>query len=97
MGFTNIFDNGENILKAEGVLDINEAAEFRDMVLSCIGKGDFVLDLEDVAFCDLAGLQIICSAEKTVKSKGGHLIIRNLSESVVSAYEAAAIGPGKTV
>jgi anti-sigma B factor antagonist len=85
-------DHGTVIVRPRGDrLDIEEAAEFRGMLLSLIEQGhrQLVIDLADVTFIDSSGLGALVSALKTLKrsSSGGDVRLARVQAPMVSLLE----------
>ncbi|MBN1931969.1 MAG: STAS domain-containing protein [Desulfobacterales bacterium] len=89
MGFTLEEKNEQALLKIEGALTIYEVASLRHELLMCFENyNDLVLDLSNTNDLDTAGIQLICSAQKTAKQTGKTLKITNVSKCF---YEAASL------
>jgi anti-anti-sigma regulatory factor len=53
--------------------------------------GDLVLDLSQVEKCDCAGLQLLCSAQKSAVMSGRHIRIIYCSQAILAAAEAIGL------
>ena len=72
-------------LKIEGNLDIQHAEAVHKLLLSQPLASARVLDLSAVAACDLTGIQLLLSAQKTVLASGGVFSISAYSPAVAAA------------
>jgi anti-sigma B factor antagonist len=84
--------DGATIVRPSGDrLDIEVAAEFRNVLLSLIDQGHrhLVVDLKDVTFIDSSGLGALVSALKTIKrgSGSGDVRLARVQPPVVSLLE----------
>lgn len=87
-------DNGKTLLKIEGPIDIHETCTLKDTLIDSLATGDILLDLESVSECDLAGIQLLCSASRSAGIRGRTIEITGISESVIQACESAAVKIG---
>lgn len=84
------------LLKVTGSMSIYEAAALREAMLAAIdGPEGLTLDLGDVAECDTAGVQLLCSAHITARNRGKSFHIRSLSEAVAEAMEGVGLPPSE--
>jgi anti-anti-sigma factor len=83
-------DENSGVVRIQGALSIGEVAEMREALCHSLSeKSNLVLDLSAVESCDTAALQLLCSARKTVDSRGQVRLV-GLCGAVVNA--AAALG-----
>ncbi len=62
-------DKNSFSLHLSGQIDIIHAESIKDSLLSALKEGkNLVIDLEKIEGIDLAGLQLLCAAEKTAKA-----------------------------
>jgi anti-anti-sigma regulatory factor len=75
----------------EGELTIQRANELRELLLAKLPVGDLIdLDLKRVSAIDIAGIQLLCSAHRTVKHGGGDIRIAvQPPESIVNSMRKA--------
>ncbi len=67
---------GRNTLCVSGSLTVRYISEFRERLLKlCDQDRDIVLNVQDVTEVDLSGLQVLCSAGKSLKEQGRKMII----------------------
>lgn len=71
-------------------LDLAHASAVRDELLARLATGSTVLDLADVASCDLAGLQLLWAARASAQAHGRGFAVTNPSPATLAA--AAAFG-----
>ena len=61
-----------------GDIDLLTAPDLRDEVLAAAERSDTViLDLEQVQFMDSPGLGILVYADKVLRERGSHLVLRS--------------------
>jgi anti-sigma B factor antagonist len=66
------------ILVLTGDIDLQTAPDLRDEVLAAAERSKTViLDLEQVQFMDSPGLGILVYADKVLKERGSHLVLRS--------------------
>ena len=72
-------------LKIEGNLDIQHAEAVHKLLLSQPAASSKVLDLSAVAACDLTGIQLLLSAQKTAIAAGEKFSVSAYSPAVAAA------------
>jgi len=83
---------GEVLVKVEGELTIQSAAQWRQCFASSLeGAAAVAVDLGAIEDCDTAGLQLLCSFRKTAASMGLAYRIEVPSAAVESAAAAAGL------
>jgi len=82
-------------LRLEGALDIQHAAAHHTTLSGWLAQSvpAFALDLSAVTACDSAGLQLLCSARRSVLSAGRTWRLVHPSEPVLRACAEVAIKP----
>lgn len=77
--------NGEvEVYKIEGDLTVYRVAELREGILPfSSGANKITVDLQGVAECDAAGLQLLISLKKTVEEAGKEFLMMHSPNSVV--------------
>jgi len=96
MDLTKRQEKGQMSIKVRGAMTIYEASALRKELLECLEDHDsLVLDLEEVSNCDTAGVQVICSAIKTVTDAGKTFSVRAVSAEVVQAAFRAGLDANK--
>jgi anti-anti-sigma factor len=73
-------------LEVAGELDLSTAALLESRVRAC-GAGPVVLDLQQVSFMDSRGLLALLEAQRALRSRGGDLVLGELSVSVRRVLE----------
>ncbi|MEV4750329.1 STAS domain-containing protein [Streptosporangium sp. NPDC049248] len=65
------------LLSLAGELDYTNAERFRHDLRQAIGqdRGDLVMDLADLTFCDSTGIQEFLNARKIVQDRGGNIVL----------------------
>ncbi|MEU0482978.1 STAS domain-containing protein [Streptosporangium sp. NPDC006013] len=67
------------LLSLAGELDYTNAERFRHDLHQAIGqdRGDLVIDLTDLTFCDSTGIQEFLNTRKIVQDRGGSIALAN--------------------
>jgi anti-sigma B factor antagonist len=78
-----------NIVSFIGSLDTNTSGDAETYLIKLIDDGlqKLIIDLESLAYISSAGLRILLSATKLIKSKGGKCHISNLNETVQEVFD----------
>lgn len=68
------------LLALAGELDYTNTERFRHDLQQAIGqgRGDLVMDLTELTFCDSTGIQAFLNTRKTVQDRGGNIVLVNL-------------------
>ncbi|GBC60706.1 anti-sigma factor antagonist [Desulfonema ishimotonii] len=96
MSFETDKKEGEMLVRIDGGMTVADAAAIRDKLVACFDSCEsLIADLRDVADCDAAGVQLICSAHKTADATGKRFAVVNASEAVIKAVARAGLHPEK--
>lgn len=81
------------VVTVEGRIDSATASEFEDALneFTQQGKNNIVLDLSEVDFISSAGLRVLVTARKAVKSAGGDIVFAESSDQVLETLEIAGL------
>jgi anti-anti-sigma factor len=81
------------VITVEGRIDSATAADFEDALNDFTeqGKNNIVLDLSEVDFISSAGLRVLVTTRKAVKSAGGDIVLASSSEQVQETLEIAGL------
>jgi anti-anti-sigma factor len=81
------------VVTVSGRIDSATAGEFEDALnqFTAQGKNNIILDLSDVDFISSAGLRVLVTARKAVKSAGGDIVFAESSEQVLETLEIAGL------
>jgi len=80
------------LLRVEGELTIYEAGSVRDALIEAFDRGVFMdLDLDSVASCDTAGLQLLCAARKTALEENLTFRVTGTSDAVLEVLKHAGM------
>ncbi|MGD2163117.1 MAG: STAS domain-containing protein [Anaerolineales bacterium] len=81
------------VVSVSGRIDSATAGEFEDVLneFTQHGKNNLVLDLSEVDFISSAGLRVLVTARKAVKSAGGEIVFADSSEQVIETLEIAGL------
>ena len=83
-------------LKIDEEMTIYQAGEICDRMKECFNKYDgLILDFSSTIMCDAAGIQLICSAQKTAEAMKKIFSVVNASEAVINAVARAGMHPEK--
>jgi anti-sigma B factor antagonist len=76
-------EGGDTVLTVRGEIDLSVAARFAQELEATIDttSSPAVVDLEDVAFIDSAGVRELVKAHRRALDRGGDLVLRNPSEA----------------
>jgi len=68
-------DNGVNIVKVSGEIDVFSSPRLREMLLDVIDKGPLrlVVDLSDVTFLDSTGLGVLVGIYHRLRARNGSM------------------------
>ena len=87
MNITKTIENNKLTLGIEGRLDTNTSPALLDEFNGASeGISDVVIDLSKLEYISSAGLRVLLSIEKAVKSKG-NLTVTNVSDEVMEVFE----------
>jgi anti-anti-sigma factor len=82
------------LLRLDSSLTIYRADELKRKLMNLLKDCDLLeLDIRDVNECDAAGLQLLCSAKKTVVEAGKKLIIAGSSKTIDDVMDRTGIAP----
>jgi anti-anti-sigma factor len=73
------------VVRPVGEIDLAAADEFRATILEALDEGptdDLAIDFSEVTFLDSSGLNVIATALKEARSRGGRLVLAGSSERV---------------
>lgn len=75
-------------ISIEGRVDTSSSPDLQNAVLLAFQKtSKLILDFTQVAYISSAGLRALLIGQKTANSKGGSLIITNVSPVVMEVFE----------
>lgn len=81
-------------MKIAGRLDIYSANDITDALAECLATHpELLLDLSDVESCDIAGVQLICSAQKSAAASHKAFLLTAASPQVTRACADAGLSP----
>ena len=82
-----------SVVSVTGRIDSATAREFESDLndLTSKGKNNIVLDLGEVDFISSAGLRVLVTTRKAVRSAGGNLVLANPSQRVKETLEIAGL------
>lgn len=81
-------DNGDKLVLAiEGRVDTNTAPTLQEAILAAFQKNNNIeINFLDVAYVSSAGLRALLIGQKTAQSKGGSMVITNVSDTVMEVF-----------
>ncbi len=92
MGFTREARDGRVQLKVEGQMTVMVALELRDQLAECFESYEgVILDLEGAESCDMAGVQLLCSARRTAFETGKEFSVTGASSAVMESVSLAGL------
>lgn len=75
-------------LLLNGKLDVMTSPELEKTLETCLdGITDLTFDLKDLVYISSAGLRVILCAQDKMDEKDGKMIIRNVGEVVLEAFQ----------
>ncbi len=82
-----------SVVTVTGRIDSATARDFESELndLTSKGKNNIVLDLGEVDFISSAGLRVLVTTRKAVRSAGGNLVLAGPSERVKETLEIAGL------
>lgn len=86
--------NGRFELGVSGELDLSTAEELRSAVEARLDGetvAEVVLDMASVSFIDSSGLNTLIAVQRSVRERGGRLVVRAPSRTVRRLFEITAI------
>lgn len=89
MKIEKIEENGLDILRVGGTLDLQHVAAFRQQVGGLLKKGQvrIIFDLEELEFIDSAGLEALLSTLVTAKKIGGFVALAGVRKTVARVFQ----------
>ncbi|HAE39153.1 MAG TPA: hypothetical protein DCG57_11020 [Candidatus Riflebacteria bacterium] len=82
-------ENGLEILKIIGTLDLQHVSEFKQQVSGLLknGQANIIFDLENLEFIDSAGLEAFLSTLVTARKIGGFVALAGVKKTVARVFE----------
>lgn len=82
-------------IQLEEKIHVPEATELREALLSEVeaGSDQFVLDLSHTTFLDSAGLGVLVTLSKRLRSVNGTVTIQGASKSIKELFDLTKISP----
>ena len=82
--------SGKSIISARGELSIWTAAELKSALVGKIeAGGPLILDLREIEFIDITGLQLLCSAHRSCVARGAGLTVGETSRALADTARLA--------
>jgi anti-anti-sigma factor len=79
---------GKTVFALTGRLDTVTAPDLEKALIPAFDENkDIVLNFKDLVYISSAGLRVILVASKAAKSKGGSLVLTNMSDGVREVFE----------
>ncbi|MBA2174648.1 STAS domain-containing protein [Halobacillus locisalis] len=87
--------NHSTTIRLEDQIHVQEAAELRETLLSEVeaGRDQFVLDLSRTTFLDSAGLGVLVTLSKRLRSVNGTATIVGASKPIRELFDLTKISP----
>ena len=92
-------ENGDKLtLQIEGRVDTNTSAQLQDAILEAFrASKHVVLDLVQVVYVSSAGLRALLIGQKTATSKGGSMVLVNVSPTVKTVLDSVGFSKILTI
>ena len=88
MNITKMLDDDRLIIKLNGRLDTNTAPELEEILKKDLtGVTDLTLDFNDLVYISSAGLRVVLSTQKLMKTQG-NMTIENVNDLIMEVFEA---------
>lgn len=88
MTITKTQENGTLILNINGRLDTSTASKLHDELIPAFDETkEIMLDFTGLVYVSSAGLRVLLMAQKTAKSKGASVKLRNVSPDIIEVLE----------
>lgn len=95
MTFTREVKDGCAVLRIEEAITVSEATALRDEMVACLTAYDgLILDLNEVSICDIAGIQLLCSARLSAQDTEKRFHVIGPSEAFADSLARAGFDPG---
>lgn len=92
MKITEIKEDGYIILQIEGRVDTITAPDLQDAILLGFQKmKNMELDFKNVEYVSSAGLRALLLGYKTATSKGGSMILKHVSDTVMDVFKMTGL------
>ena len=86
-------EHGALVLRCGGELDDASRPSLEPTLHAAIDSSDHVvLDLQELTFCDSAGIALIIGAAERARARGCRLVIDNVTPAVRRVFDIAALG-----
>lgn len=91
--------NGLTTIKLEGMLDSSAAPKFQETISQQLEKENLniVVDLADLAYTCSQGIRTILTLMKTVSSRKGKLVFRNIQPTVMEVFDMSGISQAMVI
>lgn len=77
-------------LFVEGKIDTNTAPEFSERIISAYrNTKDVIVDFEKCDYVSSAGLRVLLIGQKTARTKGGSLKLKNVNDVLMESLKTA--------
>jgi anti-sigma B factor antagonist len=99
MGAVTVTQRGEQAtLAIQGEIDLSNAVEFRDQVMTCLAEGvtDLTVDMTDLDFIDCAGISSLAVAMELL-SEHGQVVVRNTPRRARMIIEISGMADAMTI
>lgn len=86
-------EQDKTVIELVGDLDFHTARRLRERLLDLHGEGvnDVVLDMSDLEFIDSSGLSVLVAGLKRLRSGGGDLTLRSVSDQTRRVLEVSGL------
>jgi len=86
-------ENGnEVVIYLEGKMDTNTSSNVMEEISAYIKDGEkVILDIEKLEYISSAGLRVLVISEQKLRDKGGELLVRNASQTILDIFEITGL------
>ena len=98
MFHTELVENEKIILKLNGSISINDAAEFWNVLSDSLNRtAELEIDLTDALDCDLSVVQVLYAAKKTAEEMNRRISITNMPPAILNMLIYTGFNPSETL
>lgn len=99
MNITVTENNGQTSIALDGMLDSSSVSRFQEVANQQLAKDnlDIVLDLTDLAYTSSQGIRTFLTMMKTVSTRKGKLVFRNIQPDVMEVLDMSGISQAMVI
>jgi len=92
-------NNGQTTIALDGMLDSSSASQFQEIVNEQLNKENLnlAIDMSELTYTSSQGLRTILTLIKTMMSRQGKLVFRNIKPAVKEVLDMAGISQAMVI